>query len=381
MNNPKRRILLLGDASNCHNSLATGLKRLGHDVDVASSGSSFMNTHRDIDLRRRLPWKLGGLDMMMRAMKFVRDHAKDYDIISVKSPLFLDLRPHRCRYVFDELLKLNSNVFMTHLATDTFYIDACFDPNNPFRYNEWIAAGEYTSYYKARPDILEGWTSEDMRKTCENVYGKIKGTTPVLYEYHMTSLRHLPPEKVGDIGIPIDTSAMRFVPPPERIDRVKILLGRHSKRMSEKGTDMFEVAAKAVVDRYPTRAQLDIVEDLSFYEYIERQEQAHLLLDQVYSYTPATNALQAMAMGKNVVTGGEPEYYDFIGEKENRPIINVTPDYESIERAIEQVILHPEQMAERGKRSREFVVKHNDTAVVTQRAINFWESRISEDPS
>ena len=53
------KILLIGDASNYHACLGDALRRLGHDVTVASSGSRWMHTHRDIDLARPLPGKAG----------------------------------------------------------------------------------------------------------------------------------------------------------------------------------------------------------------------------------------------------------------------------------------------------------------------------------
>ena len=46
------KILLLGEASNLHWTLAEGLRTLGHDVTVVSNGSGFMDNRRDIDLRR-----------------------------------------------------------------------------------------------------------------------------------------------------------------------------------------------------------------------------------------------------------------------------------------------------------------------------------------
>ena len=47
--------------------------------------------------------------------------------------------------------------------------------------------------------------------------------------------------------------------------------------------------------------------------------QSHLLLDQLYSYSPATNALQAMAMGVVAASGAQPEYYEYIGNPAERP--------------------------------------------------------------
>ena len=58
-----------------------------------------------------------------------------------------------------------------------------------------------------------------------------------------------------------------------------------------------EHAARAVVDRYPGKAELVIVENRPYDEYLGLLRSAHVVLDQLYSYTPATNALQAMAYG------------------------------------------------------------------------------------
>lgn len=61
------KILLLGDYSNCHSTLATGLRRLGCDVTQASDGTGWMNTDRQIDITRK-PGKLGGLEFYMRLL-------------------------------------------------------------------------------------------------------------------------------------------------------------------------------------------------------------------------------------------------------------------------------------------------------------------------
>jgi len=57
----KMKILLLGDASNYHVALAKGLRTLGHDVTVASNGSKWMKTPRDIDLYRHEHMLCGAL--------------------------------------------------------------------------------------------------------------------------------------------------------------------------------------------------------------------------------------------------------------------------------------------------------------------------------
>ena len=46
------RILLLGEFSNVHATLALGLRKLGHEVLVASDGDEWKNYRRDIELHR-----------------------------------------------------------------------------------------------------------------------------------------------------------------------------------------------------------------------------------------------------------------------------------------------------------------------------------------
>ena len=86
----------------------------------------------------------------------------------------------------------------------------------------------------------------------------------------------------------------------------------------------------------------------------------------------------AMAYGLNVVSGGENAYYDFIGEYENRPIINAPIDLEELTATIEEAVMHPELIAERGRRSREFVEKHNECTLVARRYLDFWLSRTNK---
>ncbi|MDE6262563.1 MAG: glycosyltransferase family 1 protein, partial [Muribaculaceae bacterium] len=63
------------------------------------------------------------------------------------------------------------------------------------------------------------------------------------------------------------------------------------------------------------------------------------------------------------------------GEHENRPIINAPIDLEALTQVLEGVVNHPESLRQLGRRSREFVVKHNDSRVVARRFLDFWNER------
>ena len=79
-----------------------------------------------------------------------------------------------------------------------------------------------------------------------------------------------------------------------------------------KGSDILERAAANIVTKYPDKVELFIAENLPYEVFLEELKKSDIILDQVYSYTPATTALLSMALGKTVVSGGEPEYYNFI---------------------------------------------------------------------
>ena len=99
---------------------------------------------------------------------------------------------------------------------------------------------------------------------------------------------------------------------------------------------------------------------------------ADAILDQLYAYTPAMNALLAMSKGIIVVGGGEPENYDIINETELRPIINVEPTYESVYQELEQLVLHPERIPELKRQSVEYIRKHHEYTKVARQYIDFW---------
>ena len=85
-----------------------------------------------------------------------------------------------------------------------------------------------------------------------------------------------------------------------------------------------------------------------------------------------------MAQGLVAVSGAEPEYYDLIGEKDNQPIINVSPMVEGdIDNKLSWLVEHRDQLPQLARASRAFVEKHNAAPVVAQRYLNFWNTLLA----
>lgn len=368
------RILLLGDASNFHRTLAEGLRALGHTVTVASDGTAWMNTPRDIDLSRRLPGRLGGLDLWLRLRLGLRRRLTGYDIVSVAGQGFIELRPHRITALFDYIRRHNPNIFLTSLATDYYFASECLDPASPIRYSEFKIYGREAPYLRDTPDQALAWVREPLASACRHIYSQMQGCVTCLWEYDIAMRRAFPdPRQRAYAGIPIRTDLIRPVTLPERISKVRLLLGRHRARAIQKGAEIIEQAARDLCRRHPDKAQLVIVENLPYDQYLEVLKSCHIYLDQIYSYTPATSALLAMSYGLCTLSGGSDEYYDFIGEPTLRPILHVEPTYQSVYSVLEDAILNPHTLRERGLQGRELVVKHNDYLTVARRFLDHWQ--------
>ncbi|MDE6051468.1 MAG: hypothetical protein K2G08_07260 [Paramuribaculum sp.] len=356
--------------------MATGLRRLGCEVTQMSAGSLWMQVERQIDMSRS-PGRLGGARLYWR-MRYgdLSRMLRGYDVVAMHDLNFAELKPVRLRPLFDRLRRDNGAVFLSAMSTDVAYLDMLGAVDSPLRYSEWFVDGRPSRMQAANPEQWQQWHDEKLVDYQHYVLDRLDGAVSVLYEYDLAMRRALGDDRVAYGGIPIDTSLFDPVEIPENLDRVKIFLGRDRLRKLMKGSDLLEAAARAVVERHPDKASLEIVENRPYAEFVGLLRNSHLVLDQIYSYTPATMALMAMAYGQSVVSGGEPEFYDFIGERSLRPIINAPIELDGLTRAIESVVVDPSSFARRGRESRLFVERHNDCEVVARRFLNFWMSKL-----
>ncbi len=366
------KILFAGDASNMHNCLAQALRGLGHSAVVASNGSHWMDTSRDINLKRG-PGKMGAVKYVLDVLRAL-PRMQGFDVVVTSGPIFLDLKPGKVKWVFDWLKRHNRSIVMSALGTDYVYYHACHD-GKTYRYSDFMVGDQPSPYalsaeFQAKHE--DNWKLPLMREHSEHIVGSIDGAISCLWEYH-ECYKPLLGERLAYGGIPIDTSAVKPCIIDHEPEKVKFFIGIQHDRNILKGTDLLLEAAQRTVDRYPTLCELTVVENVPYEEYVKLMNQSHVILDQLYSYTPATNALLAMARGLVAVSGAEPEYYDLIGEHDNQPIVNVSPLIEGdIDNKLEWIVQNKQLLPELSRRSREFVEKHNDSHIVARRHLEFY---------
>lgn len=248
----------------------------------------------------------------------------------------------------------------------------CKDPNGPLKYSEWAIDGVPTEYARStRGRTVSMWQQPELSDYAQYVYDHVDGAITALYEYQLSMSRVIETERLAYGGIPIDTAAIKPLPVDTGSDKpISILLPSHIGREQEKGIPQLMRIAKIIENEYRDKVTVLPVHNLQYAEFLKNMARADIVFDQLYSYTPATTALLAMAMGKTVVTGAEKDFNNFQGCA--TPAINIDPrDPEAalpnICRCLDRKIL-----ASNASTAREYVIKHNDCEVVAQRYEDFW---------
>ncbi len=365
------KILLIGDCSGLHSTLAQGLRTLGHQVCVASDGGGWKNYPRDISLTREGESKWGGLFCMMKvAMNLPR--MRGFDVVQIIHCPFLRIRSERTLPFFRYLRKHNKKVFMGAFGTDHFYVKACLE-TDVYRYSDFKVGERLLDFPYNAEDVEEcmhGGTVQANQEIAENCDGIIA----CLWEYYVAYQPHFP-EKTTFIPLPLqmDTIEDSYIRTPQ--DRVNFFVGVQSDRAQVKGIDVMLPVLKQLQRDYPHLVNVTVVSDLPYNEYQQRMNESDVLVDQLYSYTPAMNALLGMAKGMVVISGGEPENYEILNEAELRPIVNVLPSTEDIYRQMKSLILYKERIPKLSAQSIEYVKRHHHYAKVAQQYLDFWASR------
>lgn len=432
------RILLLGEYSNVHATLADGLRALGHEVTVVSNGDFWKDYPRDIDVSRR-SGKLGGIALMAKVLTLL-PRLRDYDIVQLINPMFLELKAERLRYIYRYLRRHNRCMVLGAFGMDYYWVHENIT-RRPLRYSDfnigttirndeaalkerrdWLGT---TSLLPSEATLL---SSEATLSSTDATLLSSGATLPStdatllssdatlpssgatlpqkgrlsrfiardcdaivcgLYEYWAVyhplfpaktsfipfpiKLPAEPTEKsfaVGPSGLPSQT------PPP-----LCLFIGISRARSAYKGTDIMLRAARALQQRYPTRVELRVAEGVPFVKYVRMMQGADAILDQLYSYTPSMNPLEAMAHGIICIGGGEPENYAILGDTDLKPIVNVLPTYDSVYHELEQLVLHPDRIAILKAQSVEYIRRYHDYNKVAQQYLDFYNKLLCNVPN
>ena len=360
------KILLIGEYSNVHATLAEGLRALGHEVTVVSDGDGWKDYPRDIDVSRQ-SGKVGGIRLMVKLWRLL-PKLRGYDVVQLINPMFFELKAERLFWFYRYLRQHNKRIYLGAFGMDWYWVHTC-TYNKPLRYSDFNLGDKVRTDAEAK-HYQQDWLGTAKEQLNKMIAEDCDGIITGLYEY-WTCYQPAFPQKTTFIPFPIQMPEKRCT---DRADTSKtiIFIGINRERSAYKGTDIMLRAAQDVQNKYPEKMELRIAESVPFAEYQQLMEGSDAILDQLYAYTPSMNPLLAMSKGIICIGGGEPENYEIIHETELRPIINVQPTYESVCHEVEQLVLHPERIPELKRQSIEYVKKHHDYLKVVRQYLAFW---------
>jgi hypothetical protein len=362
------KILLIGEYSRLHLTLAEGLRLLGHEVLTASDGDGFKNYPRDVDLSRK---SSGVADTFSSLLSVIGKFGKfkGYDVVQLINPCFTTQNVRVNNYLYKRLRKNNGKIFLGAFGDDSYWVNACLG-NKIFDYSEFFVDGQpiNVDFNRQFIDKCIGTLLETFNK---NLAQSVDGIAACLYEYYK-SYEPFFSDKLRYIPLPMNIAEVVYQPVPEEPEKVNFFIGINKVREKFKGTDVMEKALARVKEKYPDRVIVTRVESVSYDVYQQLMSQAHVVLDQLYSHTPAMNALLAMAQGKVVVGGGEPYIYDLYGDTSNQPIVNVHPHEDDVFRKLEWLEQKKKDIPEISQKSRLFVEKNHDYIAIARQYLDFW---------
>ena len=350
------KILLIGEYSNVHATLAEGLKALGHQVTVLSNGDFWKDYPRDINLVRTYT-KWGGVKYMLKLYSLL-PRLRGFDVVQLINPMFLELQAKYLFFIYDYLRKHNGKMILGAFGMDYYWVNTCTN-EKPLRYSDFNIDEKVRNNADALKERAD-WIGTDKERLNKYIAENCDGIVTGLYEYQVCYEMFFP-QKTKYIPFPIRleqselTETQRLIP-----DKLKLFIGISKGRSEYKGTDIMLKAAQKLVEKYPDLVELRIAEGVPFNQYKQMMEGSDAILDQLYSYTPSMNPLLAMSKGIICVGGGEPENYEIIHENELRPIINVLPNEESVFNELESLVHHRDRIPELKRQSVEYVKKHHD---------------------
>lgn len=369
------RILLFGEYSNVHHTLCEALRRAGHKVLLISDGDGWKDYPRDVDLRRTKEGPIGSL-MYLSKLATLLPKLRGYDVVQIVNPIFLDVKARWNRWVFD-YLKRNNGILSVGCFGDDYYVISRMQDDKYLAYTDFYAAGKVIDHEVNRRRIA-AWTKGPKAALTQYVMQHADCLVPCLYEYwkvYDTPEFH---SRLRYIPLPID---VRYVCPrgsrpwlpSSPSSPVRLLFASQKLRGQMKGTDQLEPLFDRLAQEFPDIIDLCKIESVPFEQYQRLVAEADVVVDQLYSFTPAMGALESMAQGKVVISGYEPEYQQFIDGPSESGIINLRPfdDAHNYE-VLRTTLTDRNKIARLQSSSQAFVRKYHNADDVARQFVEFW---------
>jgi len=351
------KILLLGEFSAFHQNLKEALVELGHDVTIASMGDGWKQIDRDIDLNlknkffhnkvtdRIYPW-------------FDLKKLYGYDIVQLINPFLFYRKYFPNKLYLEKIIKNNKKFFIVAAGSDAYF----------WKYGkERLNYGPFNDFKKYDKKVKHFYL-ESKRNLLFNqkIVEMSNGVIPIMYEYEISYIHDS--KRLPTIPIPMNLKKIHY---EENIVKDKLVVFHGLNRYGFKGTRFVEEAFSILSKKYPNELELIIDGHMPLDKYLQIMRKTNVIIDQTNSYSLGVNGIYALAMGKVVLGGAEPESLVSLGILDS-PVINVLPNTQSIVTSIEKLLAKKNEITKIGYQSRKFVEKNHNNIDIAKLYLKTW---------
>lgn len=376
------KILLLGEYSRLHNSLKEGLVSQGNEVMIVASGdyfkkydvdysidSAFLSHFWFIRKGKNLFFKITtiNLEKIERAIRFyfLIPKLKDFHHVQLINSDAIETYPFLSRFLYKKLFQNIESRSLLVCGDETPIIDYLL--KKEMKYSVLTPYFNDNSLKKQFQFPLK-YRAKSYRKTYDWLATNCNSliASDLDYKIPLEAMNYKP----FFIQNPINTNSIEFKE-LEINSKIIIFLGINRGSYIKKGIHFFEKALTIIKEKYNSKVEIVITENVPYKQYISLYNKAHILLDQVYAYDQGYNALEAMAKGKVVFTGAENEFTKHYNLTE-QVAINALPDVDSLVNELSFLIENPAELIAIGKRARAFIEKEHNYIKIAEKYLEVW---------
>lgn len=368
------KIIIVGEFSGFAKNLNLGFQKIGHQCFTFSWGDTFKkicpdrNTYLiDISNYQIFGKSIKGTNRIRRIFSNIKLHnfirrtysVEKADVILIVNPAFL----LRERSLFSPFF---SKDMLFHIVKDkeNIYLSAC---GNDFIFNCYLPMSKKVNEYTLSKYYVG---AEKGRKDFEYHISYIKKVIPVMYTYAVAYryFQYCNDYRIlNSVPLPFDVSSVN----PTNVIENKVKIMHGVSRPHEKGSYIILASLERLKRKYEKYVDIKVVWRVPLKEYLQIMQEANIIIDQCYAIGYGMNTIEALAMGKVVLSGNEKENQEEFGIIEN-PIITIGPNADQIFKELEKLILNPQIINEISEKSRKYAENIHECSDVAKQYIELF---------
>lgn len=354
------KVLLLGEYSGFYNSLKDGLEELGVDVYFVSNGDS-MCAWKQIDGYDSRLYPPGGQGVIRYFNQYIMPYVyaerfKDYDIVQVINPvIYNSILDHD---LVERIVDRNRNFVLSAAGDDCIlyeaYKNGCFDY---FTFDD----DEYAH---------QRYSSERLSAYEKRLIRKADAVIPCSYDYYKAyKAFDITASKTTEvIPLPLNCNKIEY---QDNLVRDRVVYFHGISRETAKGSAYIIEALDKLKRNYPNDVEIIINTRMPFADYVKAMQRANIIVDQCKAYSYGMNACIAMAQGRIVLSGNNPESYN--NGSVIPPVIWISPDVDRIYCELEKLLELKRSYQDMGINNRKFVEQYHGHITVASEYLSVWK--------